>query len=340
MVKFEGVDRLTLSHLPTPLEYAARLTQTLKGPQIWIKRDDLTGLAFGGNKTRKLDFFMADALKKGSDCIVTIGPLHSNHVRTTAAAARACGLDCYGVLLGDPPPFPKGNLLLDHILGLNCIFMSGAMNTLPPDVIHRKIQELINQLKKEYRRPYLIPGGGSGPLGELGYCLAVEEIYKQAREFGIPLDHLIVAVGSRGTIAGLLLGIARLNLGTEVTGIAVGIKGTCEALGIPPPDKMAAESGKLIALDLRLPMTNYKILYDYAGERYGLPTKSGIEAIKLAARTEALFLDPVYTGKAMAGLVDLIRKGYFTQKDTVIFIHTGGTPGIFLDLVEPFDGEV
>jgi L-cysteate sulfo-lyase len=336
-VQFEGIPRLTLSHLPTPLEYASRLTQTLGGPQIWIKRDDLTGLALGGNKLRKLDFFMADALRQDADCIVTMGPLQSNHVRLTAAASRACGLDCYAVLLGDPPRSAKGNFLLDQMLGLNCIHVSGSMNQVPFDFVDRKIQETITQLEKEGRRPYLVPTGGIGPLGELGYCLAVEEMVEQTQRLGIPFEHVIVTVGSRGTIAGLLLGIARLDLRAKVTGISANIEGTCESFGIPLPDVMAVEAGKLIGLDLKEPMKNYGIFYDYVGEGYGVPTKSGIEAIKLAARTEALLLDPVYTGKAMAGLIDLIRKGHFTQKDTVIFIHTGGTPGLFLDLIQVID---
>jgi D-cysteine desulfhydrase family pyridoxal phosphate-dependent enzyme len=336
-VQFEGIPRLTLSHLPTPLEYASRLTQTLGGPQIWIKRDDLTGLALGGNKLRKLDFFMADALRQDADCIVTMGPLQSNHVRLTAAASRACGLDCYAVLLGDPPRSAKGNFLLDQMLGLNCIHVSGSMNQVPFDFVDRKIQETITQLEKEGRRPYLVPTGGIGPLGELGYCLAVEEMVEQTQRLGIPFEHVIVTVGSRGTIAGLLLGIARLDLRAKVTGISANIEGTCESFGIPLPDVMAVEAGKLIGLDLKEPIKNYGIFYDYVGEGYGVPTKSGIEAIKLAARTEALLLDPVYTGKAMAGLIDLIRKGHFTQKDTVIFIHTGGTPGLFLDLIQVID---
>jgi len=336
-VKFEGVERLTLSHLPTPLEYASRLTQALGGPEIWIKRDDLTGLALGGNKLRKLDFFMADALRQDADCIVTMGPLQSNHVRLTAAASRACGLDCYAVLLGDPPQSAKGNFLLDQMLGLNCIHVSGSMNQVPFDFVERKIQETRTQLEKEGRKPYLVPTGGIGPLGELGYCLAVEEMVEQTERFGIPFEHVVVTVGSRGTIAGLLLGIARLNLRTRVTGISANIDGTCESFGIPPPDEMAAEAGKLIGRDVKVPMANYKIFYDYVGQGYSIPTPSGIEAIKLAAGTEALLLDPVYTGKAMSGLIGLIRSEYFTKKDTVIFIHTGGTPGIFLDLVQSFD---
>jgi D-cysteine desulfhydrase family pyridoxal phosphate-dependent enzyme len=335
-VKFEGVERLALSHLPTPLEYASRLTRVLGGPEIWIKRDDLTGLALGGNKSRKLDFFMAEAIHQDADCIVTMGPLQSNHVRLTAAASRACGLDCYAVLLGDPPQSVKA-IFLDQMLGLTCIHVSGSMNQVPFDFVERKIQETITRLEKEGRRPYLVPTGGIGPLGELGYCLAVEEMVEQTQRLGIPFEHVVVTVGSRGTIAGLLLGIARLNLRTRVTGISANIEGTCESFGIPRPDEMAAEAGKLIGLDLKVPMTNYKIFYDYVGKGYSIPTDKGIEAIKLAARAEALLLDPVYTGKAMAGLVDLIRGGYFTKKDTVVFIHTGGTPGLFLDLVQAFD---
>jgi D-cysteine desulfhydrase family pyridoxal phosphate-dependent enzyme len=313
------------------------LTRVLGGPEIWIERDDLTGLALGGNKSRKLDFFMADALRHNADCIVTMGPLQSNHVRLTAAASRACGLDCYTVLLGDPPRSLKGNFILDQMLGLNCIHVSGSMNQVPFDFVDRKIQETITQLEKEGRRPYLVPTGGIGPLGELGYCLAVEEMVEQTQRFGIPFEHVVVPVGSRGTIAGLLLGIARLNLRTKVTGISANVEGTWESFGIPRPDEMAAEAGKLIGLDLKVPMTNYKIFYDYVGKGYGIPTDSGIEAIKLAARAEALLLDPVYTGKTMAGLVDLIRVGYFTKNDTVIFSHTGGTPGLFLDLIQTFD---
>jgi D-cysteine desulfhydrase len=336
-VQFEGIDRLTLSHLPTPLEYASRLTTALGGPEIWIKRDDLTGVALGGNKLRKLDFFMADALRQRADCIVTMGPLQSNHVRLTAAASRACGLECYAVLLGDRPPSARGNFLLDQMLGLHCIHVSGSMNRVPFDFVDRKVQETISQLQKEGRKPYLIPTGGIGPLGEFGYCLAVEEMVEQTEKLGIPFEHVVVTVGSRGTIAGLLLGIARLDLTTKVTGISANIEGTCESFGIPRPDEMAAEAGKLIGLDLKVPMTNYKIFYDYVGKGYSIPTDKGIDAIKLTARAEALFLDPVYTGKAMAGLVDLIRSGYFIKKDTVIFIHTGGTPGIFLDLIQSFD---
>jgi len=336
-IKFQGIDRLTLSHLPTPLEYASRLTRILGGPDIWIKRDDLTGLALGGNKSRKLDFFMADALHQDADCIVTMGPLQSNHVRLTAAASRACGLECYAVLLGNPPQSSKGNFLLDQMLGLNCIHVSGSMNQVPFDLVDRRIQETITRLEKEGRKPYLVPTGGIGPLGELGYCLAIEEMVEQTQRLGIPFEHVVVTVGSRGTIAGLLLGIARLNLKTRVTGISANIQGTCESFGIPRPDEMAVEAGKLIGFDLKLPMTNYKIFYDYVGKGYGIPTDSGIEAIKLAARTEALLLDPVYTGKAMAGFLDLIRGGHFTGKDTVIFIHTGGTPGLFLDLIHTFD---
>jgi len=335
--KFEGVERLTLSHLPTPLEYASRLTRALEGPEIWIKRDDLIGLALGGNKLRKLDFFMADALRQSADCIVTMGPLQSNHVRLTAAASRACGLDCYAVLLGDRPQSVKGNFLLDQMLGLHCIHVSSSMNQVPFDFVERKIQETITHLEKEGRKPYLVPTGGIGPLGELGYCLAVEEMVEQTQRLGIPFEHVVVTVGSRGTIAGLLLGIARLNLRTKVTGISANIEGTCESFGIPLPDEMAAEAGKLIGSDLKVPTTNYKIFYDYVGQGYSIPTPSGIEAMKLAAGTEALLLDPVYTGKAMAGLVHLIRSSYFTKKDTVIFIHTGGTPGIFLDLIQSFD---
>ena len=336
-VKFEGVERLALSHLPTPLDYASRLTRILGGPEIWIKRDDLTGLALGGNKSRKLDFFMADALLHDADCIVTMGPLQSNHVRLTAAASRACGLDCYAVLLGDPPPSLKGNFLLDQMLGLNCIHVSGSMNKVPFAFVDSKIKETIAQLGKEGRRPYLVPTGGIGPLGELGYCLAVEEMVEQTQRLGIPFEQVVVTVGSRGTMAGLLLGIARLNLKTRVTGISANIEGTCESFGIPPPDEMAVEAGKLIGLDFNLPKADYKIFYDYVGQGYGMSMETGMEAIKLAARAEALLLDPVYTGKAMAGLVDLIRRGYFAKKDTVIFIHTGGIPGIFLDLIQSFD---
>jgi len=332
--KFEGIDRLPLSHLPTPLEYAPRLTQALGGPEIWIKRDDLTGLALGGNKSRKLDFFMAEALRQNADCVVTMGPLQSNHVRLTAAASRACGLDCYAILLGERPPSVRGNFLLDQMLGLNCTHVSGSMNQVPFDFVEGKIHDTMAKLQKDGRRPYLVPTGGIGPLGELGYCLAVEEMFEQTRRLGIPFEHAVVTVGSRGTIAGLLLGIARLNLRTTVTGISANTEGTCESFGIPRPDEMAAEAGKLIGLDVKMPLTNYKIFYDYVGQGYGIPTDPGIEAIKLAARTEALLLDPVYTGKAMAGLVHLIRSGYFTKKDTVIFIHTGGTPGIFLDLID------
>lgn len=321
--------RVDLAHTPTPLEFAPRLTAELNGPRIWIKRDDCTGLAFGGNKARKLEFFMADALEKGADTIVTMGPTQSNHVRMTAAAAGKLGFGCHALLVGEETGAPMGNLFLDHLFGLTIHTISLALDDLPDGLVEKEIENIMGRLEHNGKKPYLVPPGGAGPLGELSYCLAMKEMNDQARELGITIDHVITPVGSQGTFSGLILGKMLLDLATGMIGISVDLPGTKESVGLPGIEQMVAEAGDLIGKKVTTASDAYELLYDYVGAGYGIPTPEGLEAIKRMAQLEGILLDPTYTGKSMAGLMDLVAQGRFGKDEVVVFLHTGGLPGLF-----------
>jgi len=312
--------RYHLATLPTPLQFAERLTTELGGPRVYIKRDDLTGLAFGGNKTRKLEYLVADALRQDATHLITTGAVQSNHVRQTAAAAAAAGLASELVLVGTSDADLQGNYLLDRLLG-------GVTHIIGPEVNPTdKMEELAADLRHQGKRPYVIPAGGSNAVGALGYVAAMLELNQQLWSDGVPATHLYHAAGSGGTQAGIVLGTALYGGGYCVTGVAV--SGTSS-------DKVARASAIVQqTADLfgtRNPIVPEAVIVDdsQVGPGYGIATPACLEAIELLAHTEGILLDPVYTAKAFAGLVADVRSGRLTSNDTVIFLHTGGTPALF-----------
>jgi len=329
--KLDRFERVRLAHLPTPLEFAKRLADHLDGPQIWIKRDDCTGLAFGGNKARKLEFFMGEALEKNSDTIVTMGPVQSNHVRMTAAAACKLGLDCHAVLVGHDRAQPTGNFLLDRLFNLKYTIVRKPLDRLPPGLVEKSIADTIDRLVRKGRKPYLVPPGGSGPLGEISYAMAMQEMVTQSHGLGIEIDYVVTPVGSQGTLCGLILGKKMLQLDTKLIGISVNLQDTCKLAGLPTIEEMVKKAGELIDVPVDVSPGDYELLYDYVGEGYGFPTKEGLASIELMAEKEGILLDPTYTGKSMAGLIDLVSQGRFTKEDVVVYLHTGGTPNLFRD---------
>jgi L-cysteate sulfo-lyase len=320
--KLCNVPRIRLLNLPTPLEEMPRLTKLLKGPRLWIKRDDCTGMAFGGNKERKTEFVMADALNRKADVVITTGATQSNHARATAAAARKVGLKSVLVLRGVKPRGYDGNLLLDYLLGADIRFISEE------ELSHGKpnpMEKIAEELKGEGHTPYIIPGGASYPVGATAYVNAMLELLEQAQEKNFEITSLVHASGSGGTQAGLVLANKALDARIDVEGICVEPNTgwlTRETV------KIANGTAKLLKMDVTVGPGDVNLVEEYAGE-YGTLTPEASEAIKLLAKTEGILLDPVYTGKAMAGLIDMIKHGRFKGEDNLVFIHTGGTPALF-----------
>ncbi len=312
--------RVKLISLPTPLEYAPKLSEEL-GVKIYFKRDDVMELAFGGNKARKLEFLMADALRKGADTIITTGALCSNHARLTAAAARKLGLDIVLILRSIGPKSVKGNLLLDAILGADIRIF---------DVDREEIPKIMNETAKELeekgKKPYIIPGGGANAIGSLGYLNASVEILHQLNERGITANYIVHSTGSGATQTGLALGFKAMNTNIKVIGIACGGDKRSISHAVK---RLADETSKLTNLPLTLSYEDIIVYDEYTCGGYGIITKEVIEIIKRVARSEGVILDPTYTGKAMMGLINLIRKGEIPKGSTVIFLHTGGTPLVF-----------
>ncbi len=269
---------------------------------------------------------MGDALHNNSDTIVTMGPVQSNHVRMTAAAACKLGLDCHAVLVGERTGRLTGNFFLDHLFGLKYSVISKPLDELPPGLVEERVEGAMDRLIRDGHKPYLVPPGGAGPLGEISYCMAMEEMVTQSRRLGMEIDYVITPVGSQGTISGLLLGKKVLNLDTKLIGVSVNLEGTCELAGLPTIEEMVKKAGDLIDTRADVSDEDYELLYDYVGEGYGIPTKEGLDAIELVAKKEGILLDPTYTGKSMAGLIDLVSQGRFDRKDVVVYLHTGGTP--------------
>ncbi|MCE5315142.1 MAG: D-cysteine desulfhydrase family protein [Armatimonadota bacterium] len=320
-MNLDNIPRVSLTHLPTPLDEAPRLAAKLGLRRLLIKRDDCTTLAGGGNKARKLEYLMADALAKDCDVVLTDGGPQSNHARMTAGAARKVGIDRCMLFLGGPR-FDRfyGNLLLDVVMGAEIRFMEDATVKQMEDAMADEAAAL----KRRGSRPYVIPIGGSTPLGALGYVQGMRELAGQlCDEDKAPL--IVVAAGSAGTFAGCALG-ARLFLpGAEVLGISVAAKSKT-LREIAAAD--ANGSASLIGVDTRFDADDLNVNDEYYGERYGVPSEAGNRAILMAAQTEALILDPVYTGKAMSGLIGLAQAGQVDVDRTVVFIHTGGAPGL------------
>ena len=394
-----ALPRVSLATLPTPLEEAPRLSEALGGVRVLFKRDDLTGFALGGNKVRKLEYLMGDVLQQGADVIVTGAGPQSNYLRTTAAAACKLGLDAVLVMYGHPPAEVQGNYLLDRLTGVEIRFTGDEDRT----SVDRALGEVAEELRRQGRRPYVIPRGGASPLGSVGYVVCAQELAEQCAAQGVQVDHLVCAVGACGTLAGLWLGIisplairhspfATRHSPLRIWGISVSrpreeclqrildiATETAQLLGvsIPPtavgasrgeafstrrsrgerhritkrprrahgwsgeclaPTEHVAQEGKgiespsgpaehTVGLENASPLLT--VLEDYLGPGYGIVTPEAVEAIRLTARTEGIFLDPVYTGKAMAGLIDLVRRGEIRKGETVVFLHTGGQPGLF-----------
>ncbi len=310
---------------PTPIERLDRLSQFLGGPTIFMKRDDLLGLAGGGNKTRKLEFLMADALEKGADTVLTCGAVQSNHCRLTLAAAVKEGLKCQLILEQRVPnsydPGASGNNFLFHLLGVEAVHVVEGGSDMPGE-----LNRLAERLRAEGRKPYIIPGGGSNEIGALGYVACAQEILTQLFEMGANVNHILTTSGSAGTHAGLLAGLIGENAHIPLTGICINRKKEAQAQAVYTlAQKVAAKLG----VRTEIKPEDVIVYDDYVGPGYSRVTEGMIEAVCTTARTEAILLDPVYTGKAMAGLFDLIRKGIFTKEDTVLFIHTGGSPALF-----------
>lgn len=315
-----GFPRVKLISLPTPLEYAPRLSEKL-GIKIYIKRDDVMELAFGGNKARKLEFLVADALYKGADTLITTGALCSNHARLTSAAARKYGLDIVLVLRTVGPKAVKGNLLLDLMLGADIRLFEGDRSKIP-----EFMEEIAKELTEKNKKPYIIPGGGASAIGSLGYLNASVELLHQFNEMKIKADYIIHSTGSGATQTGLALGFKALNTRIKVWGMSC--SGSREAIS-QVVKRLADETSKLVGLPVTLSHNDITVFDEYVCGGYGVITKEVVDVVKMVARLEGLILDPVYTGKAMLGLIDLVNKGDIPKGSTVVFLHTGGTPLVF-----------
>jgi L-cysteate sulfo-lyase len=317
--------RIFLAHLPTPLERLDRLSKALGGPEIWIKRDDCTGLSTGGNKTRKLEFLMAEAVAQGADTVITQGATQSNHARQTAAFAAKLGLACH-ILLEDRTGSNNanynlnGNVLLDHLHGATTSKRAGGTD------MAAEMEALALSLRAEGRKTYIIPGGGSNPTGALGYVNCAFELVAQANDRGLVIDHLVTATGSAGTQAGLITGLKAMNSGIPLLGI-----------GVRAPKEKQEESVFNLALRTAEKLGCPSVVgradvvadTDYVGAGYGIPRTDTLEAIRMFAQLEGILLDPVYSGKGAAGLIDYIRLGRFTKGQRIVFLHTGGAAGLF-----------
>ena len=322
-VSLRELPRFTLADLPTPVHRLERLSAHLGGPGILMKRDDMTGLAFGGNKTRKLEFLVADALARGADTLLTAGAAQSNHCRQTAAAAAKAGIRCDLVLGGAAPSAPGGNLLLDTLLGAR-IHWAGS------DRRGETLDDVGSSLRKEGLNPCLIPYGGSSPLGAAGYVMAVAELARQIPQDERPVDAMIFASSSGGTHAGLIAGALAFGYTGRILGVCVEKGEESERVLPATIISLARGTARLLgAPDLVPEGTRVFLDHRYTGEGYGVVGPREREAIRLLARLEGIFLDPVYTAKAMGGLIDMIARGEFTRKENVLFWHTGGTPALF-----------
>jgi len=307
--------RVQLAHLPTTIEPLPRLSAALKGPQLWIKRDDQTGLAFGGNKTRKLEYLLADARAQGAEMLITRGAAQSNHCRQTAAAAARSGFECTLVLSESAPSEIAGNLLLDQLLGAEVVWTEGE----DPEQV---LQSTFTQAWETGRRPYLIPYGGSNATGASAYVAAISELEEQ----GLKFDRVVFASSSGGTQAGMIVGVKALELATLITGISVDKPSEELQLLIL---NLAQQISELLGLNLTFQADDVDVDDRYLGGGYGVMGKIERDAIELFASTEGILLDPVYTGRAAAGMIDRIRKGEFGLDERILFWHTGGTPALF-----------
>ncbi|WP_166825975.1 D-cysteine desulfhydrase family protein [Brevibacterium limosum] len=333
MVTLNEIPRRSYTEGPTPLQPLQRLSAELGGPQIWIKRDDRLGLTQGGNKTRKLEFLIADALNQGADTLITAGGVQSNHCRLTLSAARVEGLGCHLIVeedlgpdgsalgpAGANPPEYTGNFLLFDLLGADSVTVLGHGADLLGEA-----ENLAEKLRGEGRKPYVIPVGGSNPIGALGYADCAVELLDQIAETGVESPTIVAPSGSAGMQAGLIVGLH--SAGSEIPVIGINVSRT-QAEQEPKIVDLVDSTARFLDLP-SVPREATVGLGDYFGTGYALPTPEMVEAVRLFASTEGILLDPVYTGKAAAGLIHLIRIGRFSSDDTVVFVHSGGVPGLY-----------
>jgi len=313
-----STSRLHFAHLPTPVEELPRLSDHLAGPRIFIKRDDQTGLAFGGNKTRKLEFLVAEARDQGAKTLISGGALQSNHCRQTAAAASRFGFDCILVLSGEMPEHASANLLLDQMFGAEIVTVADRAYR------DQTLQETFDKAAAAGRQPYLVPYGGSSPTGALGYAFAVEEFMKQ----NVHADWMIFGTSSGGTHAGLVLGQRVFGYKGRVLGISID---ESEEWLKTHVSKLASDASEKLGKRIEFTQADVYANADYCKAGYAVLTDVEREAVRLFAKYEGLLLDPVYTGRAAAGMIDLIRKGFFKKDETILFWNTGGQPALFAD---------
>lgn len=332
-MKLTRFPRVRITHGPTPLEFMPRLTEALGGPRLYIKRDDCTGLGTGGNKTRKLEFLMADAVQQGADTIITQGATQSNHARQTVAIAARMGMKCE-ILLEDRTGYTQdnykhsGNVFLDHLYGAHVQELPGGSD------MNAAMARLAEELRAKGRKPYIIPGGGSNAIGALGYVVCALELVDQFNAQGLNVQCVVHATGSAGTQAGLVTGFEGSRSQIPVLGIGVRAPREAQEANVY---NLAVKTAELLDVPGAVSRESVKANCDYVGAGYGIPTPGMVEAVTMMARLEGILLDPVYSGKGLAGLIDLCRKGHFRKGDNVVFLHTGGAVGLY-GYMNAFDG--
>jgi L-cysteate sulfo-lyase len=317
--------RVRLFPVPTPLERLDNLSRTLGGPEIWIKRDDCTVVATGGNKVRKLEWLIGEARAQGASHIVTQGAVQSNHVRQTAAVARKFGMTCTALLehrvdTNDHDYLASGNVLLDRLFGCQIEYRPCGLD------MNAEAEKKGAELRGEGKSVYVIPGGGSNPVGALGYVSCAQELMQQADEMGLRIDRIVTATGSAGTHAGLVVGLEGMNARVPVLGIGVRLPRAQQEENVY---RLALATAEYVGMKGGIPREAVVANCDYVGDGYGIPTEGMAAAVRMLAQEEGILLDPVYSGKAMAGMIDLIRKGSLAKGQTIVFLHTGGAVGLF-----------
>lgn len=316
------IPRQTLAVYPTPLQFAKCLSLAQGGPKLWLKRDDLIGFALGGNKIRGLEVMLADALQNKADVLITGAGAQSNHVRATAFAAAFAGLDCIAIYWGKPPLNIDGNYRVTTMLEAQVHFTQDDNRA----SVDAAIETFAEQMRRSGKRPYPIPRGGACMMGVLGHVQAVFELYRQSLEFAMSPDAIVLAVGSGGTYAGWVLGTKLLNLHWRIVGYSVSRDPAEAGEQIA---RLANQAAAWLGFDFAFSAEDAPVLGGFIGPGYGIPSPEGAAAIKFAARSEGLLLDPVYTGKAMAGFLNGLATGLFDGCDNVIFLHSGGEPAFF-----------
>jgi len=321
-MKLESLPRFRLTEFPTPIHHLETLSKAYNGPEIYMKRDDLTSLGMGGNKTRKLEFLIGEALEQGKDTLVTAGGLQSNHCRLTAAAARKAGLKCHLVLNGTEPANPNGNLLLDKIFGAKVHYCDRKDRD-------DRLSQVGEELEGIGKKPYVIPVGGSNSTGSVGYVNAMLELDTQLKKIQINPDAIVFATSSGGTHAGLTLGAKIIDFKGQVLGISIDQTKTGDDSFLPILTEIVNTTANRIGSDIQMTDNDFLLNCDYLGAGYATPGDLEFSSIKDLAQYEGILLGPVYTARAMGGLLDLIQKGVFTKNQTILFWHTGGTPELF-----------